>query len=386
MQLNAQYPIEILGLKLVIELNDADKTAAICNYDAIINDVPDSYTRKVNKTKVTKFLKGAPYTLIIPSEYEGPYGTKYTITTIGEGAFAGVQNVKYISVPPTIKKIGKYAFFGSSLVSVNLPASVMTIGERAFGYCKNLRNLRIPAHVTISQELFAESKKLQVNKYHVSNNGDNAPNQMTIPSGNLQPETEKVLADVDTHIPYGGIGTNDKTFAVIIANENYGQDVPRVEYALNDGRTFKTYCQRVLGIPNENIKLVENATFGQMTKDGISTKKSKRLRTIGWVGGSILVAGGVFLDAYATSNDISEEEILPYNVILLGTGVVWTAGFLISAHITNKKKGFANINSTPLFQKEFILKNGSSLVTGVDLLNDSRIHSQTLGIGLRYQF
>lgn len=90
---------------------------------------------------------------------------------------------------------------------------------------------------------------------------------MTIPSGNLQPETEKVLADVDTHIPYGGIGTNDKTFAVIIANENYGQDIPRVEYALNDGRTFKTYCQRVLGIPNENIKLVENATYGQMTKE-----------------------------------------------------------------------------------------------------------------------
>lgn len=123
-----------------------------------------------------------------------------------------------------------------------------------------------------------------------------------------------------------------------------------------------------------------------MTKDGISIKKSKRLRTIGWVGGSILVAGGVFLEAYAAFNDISEEDIQPYNVILLGTGVVWTAGFLISAHITNKKKGFANINSTPLFQKEFILKNGSSLVTGVDLLNDSRIHSQTLGIGLRYQF
>lgn len=56
---------------------------------------------------------------------------------------------------------------------------------------------------------------------------------------------------------------NENTFAVIIANENYRRE-STVEYALNDGREFKEYCRLYLGIPESNIRYVENATLNDM--------------------------------------------------------------------------------------------------------------------------
>lgn len=66
-------------------------------------------------------------------------------------------------------------------------------------------------------------------------------------------------SDVDKNIPTAA-KTADNTFAFIIANENY-PDAP-VPYSLNDGRMFKEYCQKALGLPEKNINLYEDATFG----------------------------------------------------------------------------------------------------------------------------
>lgn len=68
-------------------------------------------------------------------------------------------------------------------------------------------------------------------------------------------------SDVDKKIPENKI-TQQSTFAVIIANENYAQ-VANVPYAINDGGIFKEYCQRTLGIPEENIHFVADATLGE---------------------------------------------------------------------------------------------------------------------------
>ena len=68
-------------------------------------------------------------------------------------------------------------------------------------------------------------------------------------------------SDVDKNIP---VATQkaETTFAFIICNENYA-DAP-VPYALNDGRMFREYCQKTLGLPEKNINLYEDATFGNI--------------------------------------------------------------------------------------------------------------------------
>lgn len=73
-------------------------------------------------------------------------------------------------------------------------------------------------------------------------------------------------SDVDINIPIN-TQINNKTFVVIIANENYTREV-KVEYASNDGKIFKQYCEKTLGIPSKNIHLLQDATFGTM-KSGI---------------------------------------------------------------------------------------------------------------------
>ena len=66
-------------------------------------------------------------------------------------------------------------------------------------------------------------------------------------------------SDVDKNIPVSKKQA-ENTFAFIIANENYA-DAP-VPYSLNDGRMFKEYCLKTLGLPEKNINMYEDATFG----------------------------------------------------------------------------------------------------------------------------
>lgn len=69
-------------------------------------------------------------------------------------------------------------------------------------------------------------------------------------------------SDVDVDIPTTN-NENENMFAVIIANENY-QEEAKVDYALNDGEIFKTYCYQVLGIPEKNIHIRKDATLNNM--------------------------------------------------------------------------------------------------------------------------
>ena len=69
-------------------------------------------------------------------------------------------------------------------------------------------------------------------------------------------------SDVDVNIPQGRT-TRDRTFAVIIANENYTK-LSSVAYALNDGKTFGQYCRQTLGLPETNIRYYGDATYGTM--------------------------------------------------------------------------------------------------------------------------
>ena len=71
--------------------------------------------------------------------------------------------------------------------------------------------------------------------------------------------------DVDTRIPVSN-EVKDKTFVLIICNENYKHE-ESVPFAQNDGETFAVYCEKTLGIPNKNIKLLTDATLNDMNHE-----------------------------------------------------------------------------------------------------------------------
>lgn len=84
----------------------------------------------------------------------------------------------------------------------------------------------------------------------------------------------KAQNSVDTKI-YVNSNSDDKTFVVIISNENYKYEQP-VPYALNDGNIFRQYCEKTLGIPADNIKYQPDASLNDMqTQLWLLEKKMK---------------------------------------------------------------------------------------------------------------
>ena len=72
----------------------------------------------------------------------------------------------------------------------------------------------------------------------------------------------KAQIDVDNDIAVND--QNDpNTFVLIISNENYKYE-QQVPFALNDGRIFKLYCEKTLGIPVKNIRYSSDATLNDM--------------------------------------------------------------------------------------------------------------------------
>lgn len=76
------------------------------------------------------------------------------------------------------------------------------------------------------------------------------------------PRPNKTLSDVDVNIPVNSTD-NVNTYVLIIANEKYTR-VAEVPNAENDGNVFAQYCNKVLGIPNDNIRKHLNVTYGEM--------------------------------------------------------------------------------------------------------------------------
>lgn len=71
--------------------------------------------------------------------------------------------------------------------------------------------------------------------------------------------------DIDTRIPVNS-EVKDKTFVLVISNENYKHE-ESVPYALNDGEVFAVYCEKALGVPNRNIKRLADATLNDMNHE-----------------------------------------------------------------------------------------------------------------------
>ena len=107
---------------------------------------------------------------------------------------------------------------------------------------------------------------------------------------NIEPiSDEDFVSDIDQNIPTRNI-TNNDLFVLIIANENYANPVPDVPFAINDGKSFATYCEKTLGAPQRQIMYIENGT-GNQINDGIERIISL-LRSTGGSGKAIIYYAG----------------------------------------------------------------------------------------------
>lgn len=97
-------------------------------------------------------------------------------------------------------------------------------------------------------------------QYVVVNNA--VPNVGLAQSSSPTTVEDQIISDVDKNIPYSG-SEQPNTFALIIANEDYTRVAP-VTYAKRDGEKVAEYLSKSIGLPENNIKLLKNATLNDM--------------------------------------------------------------------------------------------------------------------------
>lgn len=95
----------------------------------------------------------AKKTLVIPDTHKG-----VAVTSIKSLVLQKTEN---LVISEGIKSIGLSAFYGSSLVSVQLPSTLTAIGNNAFNGCHELTTIELPASLTsLSNGLFKDCLSL----------------------------------------------------------------------------------------------------------------------------------------------------------------------------------------------------------------------------------
>ena len=153
----AQKTVQIEGRTFIVRCNNDNMTAEICDYDHRVDDreFPMYKDSRRFKNKLGNKILNIPKSVVVD-------GSAYTITSIGRAAFADFCDFQYVIIPNTVNSIGEYAFFRTALVEVEIPASVLSIGNRAFGRCAKLKSLLLPYNgIKMGDRVYAESKNAQ---------------------------------------------------------------------------------------------------------------------------------------------------------------------------------------------------------------------------------
>lgn len=196
----------------------------------------------------------------------------------------GVENIeKYcfnefrklinLSLPSTIRHIGKNAFRDNQSMSITMLSSIdekmLRKGSEIYsdgsgtmnthGTNHNLyayNNTAAPGSSSSQQNVAVPD----ANTYAQGSNVAVASDSHVNAQSPVTQKPENVQADVDIDIPVVTSDRNANTICIIIANEQY-EDVQNVEFAERDGKTLQEYCVKTLAIPEKQVKTFINASY-----------------------------------------------------------------------------------------------------------------------------
>lgn len=218
-----------------------------------------------------------------------PYHAKWGIATLKGKSL----------VPNEYDYIGKY---NEGLFLCN-KGGTMTDNEvegGLWGYLDVKGNLVVPCQ-------YESASKFEDGVAQVTLNGVSSLLINPLTGTNLQLANGGAATKVDANIPKTGRNA-DNTFAFIFANENYSH-LSGADFSINDGKIFKEYCQKTIGIPEKNIRYFEDATFGNIVS---AVQKIKDIADV-YDGDAKII---FYYSGLGTSGKNKEGYILPIDASL----------------------------------------------------------------------
>ena len=133
----------------------------------------------------------------------------------------------------------------------------------------------------------------------------------------LSDKVRTMLATLEEEDPNVGINIpvnptdNTNTFVLIIANDLYDTLFPYMQYVANDANIFREYCIKTLGVPERQVKLMQNVNKAKISSVGVKWLNDLMKVTRGK--GKILVyyAGYGVLDAANVPYILPSDASIP---------------------------------------------------------------------------
>ena len=124
------HDVEVDGI--YYNLNSENKTASVTFKGNKYNSYNDEYSGEIV----------IPETVIV-------YGTRYSVTSLGDNCFRDCSSLTSITIPNSVTSLGEACFYDcSSLTSITIPNSVKSLSNYCFSGCSSLTSITIPNSVT----------------------------------------------------------------------------------------------------------------------------------------------------------------------------------------------------------------------------------------------
>lgn len=230
---------------------------------------------KENKAVIRSFDRDVAK-VVIPAQVTDERGRSYPVFAVDLNMEATIYQTNLVALETGIVQIEDYCFWQfKRLSTIYIPKSIEKIGKKAFN-SKYAPTFKMPSTIKESDLLAGNIVYPKMSHIPVENPlasldmSDYGEDKHETPQQTLAVQTPAPksvtpgTSDIDYNIPSTGMN-RENTFCIIVANEEYQQqDTPNVKYAVQDGKTFHTYCTRTLGLPRDNIRMVSNASYLQM--------------------------------------------------------------------------------------------------------------------------
>jgi len=173
------------------------------------------------------------------------------VTAIGDYAFNGCS-LSSITIPGSVKTIGKYAFsMSSNLKSVTIPDSIEFIDLRAFDLCKQLSEVNLPDKmIEMSAKVFDNTPWMDAQRQK---------SDLVIINGNLidgaNAKGEVVVPDDVKYVSAGAFERNEDITSVVF---------PSSITKINDNVFF--YCSNLKSVDAKACTFIDSMAFADCNK------------------------------------------------------------------------------------------------------------------------